>query len=180
MITMKLETKKNFEIEANKFYHKHIDIYSPEVNPIKIASIYDVEVAKVLKDMDYDMMLYNHEKLKKVIINPEKRKLATLDGEKLAILYGLFKILHSNRNNNLDIEMLNVEKDNIEYYLAKCFLLPEDLLLSYYKEDMMLSDFVKNNMQTFNLGAPLLEERVEDISLYGQRGKVRLKKINLN
>lgn len=177
---MKIETKKDFEIEANKFYHKHLDIYTPEVSPISVASIFDVEVARVLKSMDYDMMLFNHEKLKKVIINPEKRKIATLDGEKIAILYGLFKILRSNNDGNIDIRLLNLEKDNIEYYLAKCFLLPEDLVLSYYQEDMMLSDFVKDNMQTFNLGAPILEERVEDISLYGQRGKVRLKKINLN
>ena len=80
----------------------------------------------------------------------------------------------------MDIRLLNIEKDNIEYYLAKCFLLPEDLVLSYYQEDMMLSTFVKDNMQTFNLGTLLLEERVEDISSYGQRGRIRLKKINLN
>ena len=79
----------------------------------------------------------------------------------------------------LDIELLNVERDNIEYYLAKCFLLPEDLLLSYYKENEMISDFIKDNISSFNVGAPLLEERMEDIASYGQRGKVRLKKINL-
>lgn len=176
---MKIETKKDFEIEANKFYRKHEELYNPEVSAIKIASIYDIEVAKVLKDMDYDIMLYNHPELKKVIINPEKRKIATLDGEKIAILYGLFKILRSN-NDGIDIRLLNIEKDNIEYYLAKCFLLPEDLILSYYQDDMKLSSFIKDNMQKFNLGASLLEERVEDISSYGQRGRIRLKKINLN
>lgn len=177
---MKIETKKDFEIEANKFYHKHREIYKPEVSAIQLAGLYDVEVAKVLKDMDYDIMLYNHPELKKVIINPEKRKIATLDGEKIAILYGLFKILRRDNDGKMDIRLLNIEKDNIEYYLAKCFLLPEDLVLSYYQEDMMLSTFVKDNMQTFNLGTLLLEERVEDISSYGQRGRIRLKKINLN
>ena len=176
---MKEEIKKDYEIEVNKFYQKHQDIYLPEVSAIKIANIFNVEVAKVLKSMDYDIMLYNHEKLKKVIINPEKRKIAISDGEKIAILYGLFKILHGSKENVLDIELLNVERDNIEYYLAKCFLLPEDLLLSYYKENEMISDFIKDNISSFNVGAPLLEERMEDIASYGQRGKVRLKKINL-
>ena len=175
---MKIETKKDFEIEANKFYSKHKEIYNPEVSPIKIASLYNVEVAKILKDMDYDMMLYSHPDLKKVVINPEKRKMATLDGEKIAILYGLFKILR-NHNDSLDIKLLNMEKDNIEYYLAKCFLLPEDLVEVYYQDGMMISDFIKENMQVFNLGGVLLEERLEDISNYGERGKVRLKKINL-
>lgn len=176
---MKEETKKKFEIEANKFYHKNKEIYKPEVSAIQIASIYDVEVAKVLKNMDYDMMLYIHSKLKKVIINPEKRKLATLDGEKIAVLYGLFKILRSNKDDKVNIKLINLEKDNLEYYLAKCFLLPEDLINNYYQEGTMLSDFVKNNMQAFNLGGPLLEERLEDISKYG-KGKIRLKKINFN
>lgn len=177
---MKIETKKDFEIEANKFYHKHEDIYTPEVSAIKIANIYNVEVAKVLKDMDYDMMLYNHPDFKKVIINPEKRKLSTLDGEKLGIIYGLFKILRSSNNENLDIRLINLEKDSIEYYLAKCFLLPEDLLISFYQDDMMISEYIKENIQKFNTGALLLEERLEDISSYGERGKVRLKKINLS
>ena len=176
---MKEEIKKGFEEEANKFYHKHEDIYVPEVSPIKLASLFNVEVAKVVKPMDYDMMLYNHSNLKKVIINPSKRKIATSDGEKMAILYGLFKLLYTIHEDSLEIIFANIERDNISYYLAKCFLLPEDLILSLYKEDEMISEFISNNTLTFNIGSPLLEERMEDISSFGQRGKVRLKKINL-
>lgn len=176
---MKIETKKDFEIEANKFYHKHEGLYTPEVSSIKIANTFNVEVAKVVKPMDYDMMLYNHLDLKKVIINPDKRKLSTLDGEKIGILYGLFKLLYSLKEDTTDIRFINIEKDSIEYYLAKCFLLPEDLLISVYQDNMMISDYIRENMQKFNTGALLLEERLEDISSYGERGKVRLKKINL-